>query len=125
MPDLIPSFIENEQVYPFDVDKTLVSVRRTSPLPGDIKLINPYTSQTVYVRPHEGHIDLLKEMHGRGRFIVLWSASGAKWALAVRDALGLGPYVHITMTKPIGYIDDMPAQNWMGTRIYLEPEDRT
>lgn len=123
--NLVNDVVENEQVYPFDVDQTLVSERRSEPLEGDLGILNPYTGDMVYVKPHVGHVDLLKEMHGRGRYIIMWSAAGAQWAKAVRDALGLKPFVSLTMTKPLGYIDDKPVETWLTNWIFLEPEERT
>lgn len=115
---------ENEQIFGFDIDKTLVSARRQHYAPGDIPVVNPYTNETVYVRPHHGHVDLLKEMYGRGRYIRVHSAAGVKWALAVVQALKLEPYVHDVETKMLGYIDDKPCEQWLNNRIYLDEDDR-
>lgn len=116
---------ENEQIYGFDVDNTLVSVRRTKYQAGDIKVINPYTKLPVYVRPHMGHVDLLKEMHGRGRYIRVHSAAGVQWAKVIVEALGLQNYVHDVETKMVGYVDDMPVESWLRNHIYLKEEERT
>jgi phosphoserine phosphatase len=116
--------IENEQVYCFDIDKTLVSERRREPLDGDLPVINPYTDELWYVRPHSAHVDLLKEMFGRGRHITVWSASGVKWAAAIVRTLDLEGYVHTVQTKPIGYVDDQPISEWLANRIFLPEADR-
>ncbi len=115
----------NESIYPFDVDQTLVSERRSSPQPGDIKIFNPYTREFVYVKPHAGHINLLKEMKGRGRFIRVHSAAGVRWAEAVVKALKIKKWVDDCETKPLGYIDDQPVSKWLRNRIYLTPQERS
>jgi phosphoglycolate phosphatase-like HAD superfamily hydrolase len=120
--------ISNEAVYCFDIDKTMVSARRSRPDPygnPEIAVRNPYTFEQVYVTPHTGHIDLLKEMKGRERFIVVWSAAGAQWARTIIEALELQSYVDVIITKPHGYVDDQKAEQFMKNHIYLEPGDRT
>ncbi len=115
----------NEYIFPFDVDKTLVSARRRHAMPGDIPIVNPYTLETVYVKPHYGHIDLLKEMKGRGRYVRVWSAAGVKWAEAVVDALGLRSFCDNCETKPLAYIDDKEVNTWLNNRIFLDEDERT
>lgn len=119
-----PIVIENEQVFGFDIDLTMISKRRKLPEHGDIYVENPYTKETVYFKPHYAHMDLLKEMHGRGRYIIIWTASGTQWAKAIVEALELTQFVHIIMTKPIGYIDDLPVEQWLNNRIYLHEGER-
>lgn len=115
----------NECIFPFDVDKTLVSARRKHAIPGDIAIINPYTLETVYVKPHFGHVDLLKEMKGRGRYVRVWSAAGVKWAEAVVNALKLDKYVDDVETKPLAYVDDKPVESWLNNKIFLDDDERT
>lgn len=114
-------------VFTFDVDQTLVSERRDehSAREGDLEIMNPYTNDKCFVSPHKGHIDLLKEMFGRGRYVVVWSAAGGKWADAVVKKLNLEQYVHLVITKPLAYVDDKPVESWLNTRIYLDPNERT
>lgn len=114
----------NEYIFPFDVDKTLVSERRRVSRNGDIAIINPYTLETVFVKPHSGHIDLLKEMKGRGRWIRVWSAAGVKWAEAVVDALQIRNWVDDCETKPIAYVDDKEAKDWLNNRVFLSEDER-
>lgn len=120
-----PTKIENEQVYMFDVDDTLIvwDDRFGQPGEGRVHVVDPYDGVSVYLRPHVRHVKLLKQMRGRGRFIVVWSQSGVQWAEAVVDALGLKDQVHLVMTKPQGYVDDLPVNEWMQNRIYLEQEE--
>jgi hypothetical protein len=124
-PALQPLKIENEQIYMYDVDDTLVMWTNhfTQPGEGRVRIVDPYDQAPVYLKPHERHVKLLKQMHGRGRYIVVWSQSGVQWAHAVVEALGLSDFVHLVMTKPTGYVDDLPADQWMRDRIYLPTEE--
>lgn len=116
--------ITNEHIYMFDTDETLVlwDDKFTEPGQFKTKIHDPYGKKDMYLTPHGRHINLLKQMHGRGRHIIVWSAGGALWAEAVVKALGLDDYVHQIMTKPLGYVDDLPAQEVLTNRIYFEPE---
>jgi hypothetical protein len=114
--------IENEMVSCFDVDETLVLDRdpknRTEER-SSIFVLSPYDGSFNFRIPHEKHIQLLKQMHGRGRFIVVWSGAGAQWARNAIEALELEPYVHMILTKPIVFVDDLPVEKWMNNRVYL------
>lgn len=116
--------IHNEQVYCFDVDDTLVlwDDKFHAPEEGRIRITDPYDGAVVYLKPHVRHIKLLKQMHGRKRFVVVWSQGGVKWAESVVEALELKPFVHLVMTKPFGYVDDIPVSSWLKNHIFL-PHD--
>lgn len=112
--------IDNEMVCMFDVDETLVCEQ---PIEGNtsdqwVDIWNPYTKEQNLRLVHNRHVELLKHMHGRGRFIGVWSGNGAKWAESVIRQLGLTAYVHVVMTKPITYVDDLPAEAWLNNRLY-------
>ena len=115
-----PVVVENEHVYAFDVDDTLVMWGKwDEPGPKKIRIVDPYDSSIVYLTPNTRHVKLLQQMHGRGRHILVWSQSGAKWAETVLAALGLTSFVHTILTKPSGYVDDLPVTAWMQNHIYL------
>lgn len=116
--------IESEQVICCDVDETLISWDTTmyNPVASALPLIivkDPYTNKELYLRPHNPHIYLLKARLERGATVILWSAGGYKWAEAVAKALSLTHERIIYMSKPIAYIDDKPANSWMGEHIYI------
>jgi predicted phosphatase len=117
--------IDNEMISPFDVDETLVLDRKvtTKNVHHIIDIFDPALGEYVQRIPHKKQIELLKRMHGRGRFIVVWSGNGADWADSVVRTLGLKPYVHIACAKPICYVDDYPASQWLNNHIYLKPEE--
>ncbi len=90
----------------------------------DSIIINdPYDGSPIRVKPHFKHIAILKRHKAQGNAIVVWSAGGAKWAKAVRDALGLTDIVDLTMAKPGKICDDLPVQEAMGTRFYVKDEE--
>jgi predicted phosphatase len=117
--------ISNEHVVCFDVDDTLVIWDDSFQAPelGRVRIEDPYDGHTVYLKPHVRHVKLLRQMKGRGRFLVVWSAAGAQWAKAVIQALELEDCVDLIQTKPLAYVDDLPVTEWIGKRIYLPSEN--
>lgn len=112
--------ITNEQVIFVDVDDTLIVWGKVKKGQKTISIINPYSNnEENFVRPHLGHIRVLKDRKARGAYIVVWSAGGHKWAEAVVKALGLTDHVNLIMSKPIMYIDDKKADEILGERLYL------
>lgn len=113
----VPTIVENELLVFFDVDDTLVMWEPLSP--DHIEVKNPYNTDSDWVKPHQGHIKILKDRHARGSTIIVWSAGGYKWAHAVVEALGLSQYVSFIMSKPFMYVDDKEASQILGERLYL------
>lgn len=111
----VPKLITNESIVPFDVDETLVHHKSSN---GQERVYDERTQSYVYFDPYDEHILLLKQMSGRGRFIIVWSAGGNYWANLIVNHLGLAPYVDLIMTKPVAYVDDIDANHFM-TRIFL------
>lgn len=111
--------IDNESVVCFDVDDTLILWEQE--LITGLQITCPYDGAKFIVRPHEGHIKLLKNHKARGHKIIVWSQSGYQWAEAVVNALRLSEYVDFIMTKPRTYVDDLPVQEWLQDRVYIKP----
>lgn len=112
--------ITNEYVSMFDVDETLVLTDMMAS--GEVvNLKNPYDGSLQTRVIHHKHVELLKQMHGRGRMIGVWSGGGVQWAKEVIKALGLESHVDIVLTKPICYVDDLPSNLWLNNQIYLKP----
>lgn len=116
--------IRDNNIIPCDVDGTLVreidcsdaakglpSVSIKHPLRG-----NEVVQRTVMVR----NVQLVKDLSTRGRFVHVWSAAGNEWAEAVVRALELQNFVGLVTDKPLGYIDDLECQEFMGHRIFLD-----
>lgn len=111
--------IESTKSVFFDVDDTLVIWQFDDDeknLAIDFGVRPGITEMAV---PNEYHIKLLKEFAARGHTVVVWSAGGWEWAKHVVEVLGLEKYVDLVMSKPDWYIDDKPANYFMGNPIYL------
>lgn len=113
---------DNEYVVAFDIDDTLVmwSNEYRQPHEGSVAFIDPYDGATNHLVPHEKHVNLLKKYKGRGMCVMVWSAGGVQWAKSVINTLGLQDYVDLIITKPSKYVDDLPAKEILGSRIYLK-----
>lgn len=111
--------LKHEMIVYVDVDSTLVmypdNPKEFDPqlLPFDFHGITKYN-----LRPHEKHIDILKSLSVRGHHIVVHSKNGWAWAEHVVRMLLLTAYVDEVRSKPITYIDDAPADEWM-LRTYV------
>lgn len=114
-----PTVVLKESTVFCDVDDTLVMWGKIKRGEKAIAVTCPHGGHQEYLRPHKGHIKILKDRKARGSFIVVWSAGGFAWANAVVKALGLENHVDLIMTKPHCYIDDKEAKDIMGERIYL------
>lgn len=114
----------NEVVFAVDVDGTLVSLKKYSAYDKNVLAVhNPYVNEDRYLRVHKSHVQIVKEMLGRGRLVLVWSASGFGWAEATVKALGLNHKNLVVMTKPIGHMDDLDCTHWMGNRLFIKDEE--
>lgn len=112
------SFIlQNEHIAAFDVDDTLILWDEEVK---DIYINCPYTGKSEAVTKHKQHINQIIKNKARGSAIIVWSAAGYKWAEAVVKALELEEYVDLILSKPIKFFDDMPAEQVLVNRVYLE-----
>jgi hypothetical protein len=116
--------IKNENVVHVDIDDTLLLWDHPT-IAGPDKLDIEFAGRTVFLTPHNYHVDLLKTYKERGYYIVFWSANG--WAHAQRAVVALnleeladGEYGHI-QTKPCKYMDDNddPA-SILGPRVFCK-----
>ena len=114
--------IDNEMVVFFDVDDTLLMWENHNhwiDKPGKKEIVCPYSNATSFLIPHKDHIDLLIKYKARGYVVIVWSAGGCRWAQAAVDVLHLNDYVDFTMSKPLKYVDDLPAKEILGERVYI------
>lgn len=103
----------------FDVDDTLI-MHDFDNGTHDIFINDPYVKDMVISgRIHTRHVELLKRSRAQGYFIIVWSGGGKLWADAVVDALGIREYVNFTTAKMVKFVDDLPAQEVLVNRIYL------
>ncbi len=119
--------IDNENIVAYDIDDTIVmwthlfDRQHSDIIEGEaLPFLDPYDNSINYLHPHKKHIALMKKHKGRGKFIIVWSAAGVKWAESVIKTLGLEDYVDLITTKPNTYVDDLPGNEILGTRIYLK-----
>jgi len=115
--------ITTESTIFFDVDQTLVLWGKIKKKHKVVAITCPHSGEQYYLRPHKGHIKILKDRKSRGSFITVWSAGGFAWAEAVVKALDLTQHVDLIMSKPHAYVDDKKAEEFMGERIYLGIDD--
>lgn len=119
----------NDRVVAFDCDDTLVmwtgkdwepaahKVAFNCPisLMGDGQIIR---TDTVYLVPHQKHIQKLKGYANTGWFVIVWSAGGGAWAKEVVRVLNLENHVSLVTGKPIYCYDDLPLNEAIGQRKY-------
>jgi hydroxymethylpyrimidine pyrophosphatase-like HAD family hydrolase len=109
----------------FDVDDTLImwDENCTQPFEGALKMVCPHDGMVTFHKVHERHVGFLKKQKAKGYSVIVWSASGTKWAEAVVTKLGLQDYVDFVTSKPIKWVDDLPnPEHLVGTHVYLDPE---
>jgi hypothetical protein len=102
----------------YDVDDTLIM--RTGQVPGAMEMKTERGS--IWVKPHQPHCDIIKELHAQGITIIVWSAGGSDHAARAVKLLGLEQYVDVCLEKPHWVIDDKPVDNWMPKAGYKPPQ---
>lgn len=107
----------------WDVDDTLVLWEHKDKLTKGLDFIDPHDKSVHMLVPHKKHIKLLKDFKARGYTNIVWSGGGNSWAETVIKTLKLQKYVDIVMTKPMKFVDDLSANEVLGSRIYLKHED--
>ena len=112
--------IRNDITVAFDVDETLVMWVPHGKEPSESAVPVDYYGSFQYVVPHKPHVQLLLANLKRGRNVIIWSQNGPQWASNVAKALKLDLDGIIVMAKPSMYVDDLPAQEWLGAKIYLK-----
>ncbi len=108
--------IESEQIICFDCDDTIVMWNEAIK---DVVVEDAYDETLHNLTRHEKHIKLLKDHKSRGFTVILWSAAGYAHAVSVAKALDILPYCDIIMSKPIKFVDDLPASEVLVNRVYL------
>ncbi len=63
----------------------------------------------------------IMQFHSRGHSLIAWSAGGAEWAEAVVKQFNLEKYFVACMGKFDWFIDDKPADQFMGENIRVLP----
>ena len=119
--------IRQDNTFGFDVDETLIMHCDPNLIPTkrpkDAIEFNFY-GQKKWAVPHYGHIELLIASVARGRHTVVWTGNGFAWAEEVLTKLGLDHLSVTVMSKPIGVVDDMPVETWIGSRFYIPHKEK-
>lgn len=117
--------LKNERIIFCDVDDTLVMHRTFDPNEEGVESVvvaDPTSNHHLLLEVNKNMVRLVKEEHGRGGTIIVWSRGGYAWAESVVHALKLESYVHTVMSKPPIYFDDKPVQEWLTDRVYIGPD---
>lgn len=112
--------IKNENIIHVDIDDTLIIHLNNKDHPDEEYIINPYTYEKMRIRRSLKHIELIKNYKGRGFYIIAHSGNGWKYTESIIKQLNLEEYIDLVHTKNSRYVDDLPCEEWMGNRIYLE-----
>lgn len=115
--------IESEQLIGCDIDETLILWGPATSVK-TVAFVDPYDGETKIVGVHEANVKVLVNHLARGSVVFVWSRSGYKWAKAALEALGIDHDNIYVSSKPIGYIDDKPCEQWMGEQIYLPVDSK-
>lgn len=111
-----------ESVLPVDLDGTIIAWGKIKKGHKVVSYTCPYTKEQKTVRVNEPNVAVLKERLARGCLVVAWSKSGYAKVAAVLKALKIDHKNLIVMSKPKDYMDDIPAKQWMGEQIWLDPD---
>ncbi len=112
--------INSENNVFIDVDNTIASWFEPT-LPGHGKISISFAGETVYLTPHNYHIQLVKMYKARGYTTFVWSANGVAHAKQVVEKLGLPDYVDFVLTKPCKHMDDSEdAASILGPRVFID-----
>jgi hypothetical protein len=113
----------NDSIASYDVDGTIITVLKDNPHPDDIiSITDPYTGTVKLRTAYMPNIELMKKHKAQGYWIKVWSHGGYKWAEAVVKKLGLADIVDEIEAKPLKYIDDLNASEWMGNPIFVKED---
>lgn len=116
--------ISSEQIIPCDIDGTILIWGHIGQTLKQVQFYDPYEGCFKSVGVNEANLKVLKDRLTRGATVFAWSASGFEWAASAMRAIKLEHKNLIICSKPVGYIDDKPCQDWMGPQIFLQPDDR-
>lgn len=114
--------IKNDMVVVIDCDDTLVmwnDVKYWKPGPEQVEILDPTDNTIIYLKLHKEHIKLARKYKNQGYTVIVWSAGGWRWAEAVARQLEMTDFVDICMSKPLKYVDDLPGDKVLGSRVYI------
>ncbi len=110
-------YVENEKLLYVDCDDTLILWDKSEYSEEPKVLIECY-EEPASVVVHKKNVNLVRKFYLLGYGIIVWSATGSKWAKAVGHAVGIDSMVTAYLTKPRYHLDDKPCATWMGENVY-------
>lgn len=114
--------IRNERIIPTDIDETLVMHDNPLSYNKYITVEDPHEAgKYINLGVNQAMVKILKDEKARGAYIIAWSRSGNAWAETIIKALDLTNFVDLILTKPLVYLDDKDASEWMRDRVYIGP----
>ena len=81
---------------------------------------NPTTGEMDKVVPCKENIEQLKRHALRGNSVVVWTAAGCAFAVALVKALGIEKYVTACVSKPTFLLDDKDPSEFMPKPRYYK-----
>lgn len=114
-------YVENEKLLYVDCDDSLI-MWNISEYPNEKALWIECYSEPASVVVNKKNINQVTKFYLLGYGIIVWSTTGAKWAKAVGNAVGIDKMVTAYLTKPRYHLDDKPCEEWMGPNVYRSPE---
>jgi histidinol phosphatase-like enzyme len=111
----------NDKIIYIDCDDTLVLQDfKSEEHQRDLIAFNDF-GKIKWMPPNKKVVDDLKRYKKQKYTIVVWSQQGGGWAKEVVTKLGLEKYVDLVISKPLVFIDDLPAFVFMSERQRIKP----
>lgn len=108
---------------PVDIDNTLVMWNLSEHHGIDRAITVSYAGYNdTKLIVNQKNVNLVVKLARLGYDIILWSRTGADWAQLIAKHTGLDKHVAAYADKPLFYMDDLPAERWMGERLWRSPE---
>lgn len=112
--------IPNQKVIMVDCDETLI-LWSIANAPKEKLITLSINELSAAVLPHQKNINLFIKLAKMNYSMCVWSRTGFDWAEAIVKALNLEQYTTLCLSKPLFYLDDAPAESWMGKRLWRDP----
>lgn len=113
---------KNENIVPVDVDKTLILPDYWNYPQLPVIEYNYYGIKKK-AAVHTAHVELVRSYKKRGFFIRVWSNNGWKHCKEIIDQLDLVDFVDEIEAKSHRFVDDLEANEVLGSRVYINPAD--
>lgn len=113
--------VDNIKTLYSDVDDTL-AMHNLSDYAVEEHISIDYTHGPMVIVPNKKNINLLTKFYKLGYTIILWSKTGGDWAQLVGKAIGIDHMVTLYVSKPMFLLDDKEFGEWIGPRLWRDPQ---